>query len=91
MASSTNPIVWTKPGALQQEDAANYVSLSLASFKTRVQTDPDFPKPVQLGPRRVAFLTDELDAWLQSRPRSALLPPEGCGYGRAGKPAAASN
>nr|WP_236884150.1 AlpA family phage regulatory protein [Devosia sp. A16] len=27
----------------------------------------DFPQPVELGERRIAFVRDEFDAWLQAR------------------------
>ncbi len=33
------------------------------------QTDPTFPKPVQLSPRRIGYYEDEWSAWLASRAR----------------------
>jgi prophage regulatory protein len=84
-------VVTTKPGALELRDAAVYTSLSVSLFQQQVQKDPDFPKPVQLAARRVGWLIGELDAWLASRPRSSCLPPPGSGYGRKGKPQAASS
>lgn len=75
-----------KPAALALESAAAYLSLSVSLLQQLAQREPDFPKPVQLSARRVAWLTAELDAWLSSRPRSQNLPPVGTGYGRAGKP-----
>ena len=77
-------IVTTKPGALALEAAAAYVSLSPSLLQKQVQQG-DFPKPVQVSTRRVAWLTTELDAWLASRPRSQCLPPKNSGYGRRGK------
>lgn len=84
-------VITTKPGALELRDAAVYTSLSVSLFQQQVQSDPDFPKPVQLTKRRVAWRTVELDHWLATRPRSNCLPPPGSGYGRNGKPQAASS
>ena len=37
----------------------------------RKSRDPadDFPAPVQLGPNAIGWYEDEIDAWLESRPR----------------------
>lgn len=37
----------------------------------RKSRDPndDFPAPVQLGPNTIGWYEDEIDAWLESRPR----------------------
>lgn len=78
-------IVTTKPAALVLKDTAVYVGLSPSIVQQKSKQDPDFPKPVQLSDRRVAWRTAELDAWLASRPRSTCLPPVGSGYGRRGK------
>jgi prophage regulatory protein len=79
-------VVTVKPAALELKDAAVYVSLSVGLVK-ELSKDPKsgFPLPVQLAKRRVAYRTDELDAWVRSRPRSSNLPPEGSGHGRKGK------
>lgn len=84
-------IITTKPGALSLEQTAEYLSLSPTLVKQNAQTDPEFPKPVQLSARRVGWRTAELDAWLASRPVSQCLPPVNSGYGRRGKPATASS
>lgn len=34
-----------------------------------VKYEPDFPKPIKLGANCVAWRLDEVDAWLESRPR----------------------
>lgn len=83
-------IVTTKPAALMLDAAAAYLSLSPAMVQQMAQSDDDFPKPVQLSLRRVAWRTDELDAWLAKRPRSSVLPPKGSGYGRKGAAADSS-
>ena len=84
-------VVTTKPAALELAAAAAYLSLSPSVVQQLAQQDGDFPKPVQLSARRVAWRTAELDAWLDSRPRSQCLPPPGSGYGRRGKGATESS
>lgn len=91
MDANTPAIVTTKPAAMALDDAAAYLSLSTSLLQQQAQTDPTFPKPVQLSTRRVGWLTSELDAWLATRPRSNCMPPAGSGYGRKGKPQAASS
>ena len=34
--------------------------------------DDDFPAPIQLGPNSIGFFQDEIDAYLESRPRGHL-------------------
>ena len=36
--------------------------------KSRDPDDP-FPAPVQIGPNSIAFYEDEIDLWLETRPR----------------------
>ena len=31
--------------------------------------DDDFPAPIQLGPNSIGWYEDEIDAWLERRPR----------------------
>lgn len=37
------------------------------------RNDPDFPKPVKLGAACTAWRSDELAAWMDSRPRASLM------------------
>lgn len=78
------------PAVLRLEQAAYYTSLSPALLKQQAQNDPTFPKAVQLTARRVGWRRADLDAWVATREASNILPPEGSGYGRAGKPAGAT-
>lgn len=87
----TRDVVTTKPAALELSAAAAYLSLSPSVVQQLAQQDAEFPKPVQLSARRVAWRTAELDEWLAGRPRSQCLPPHGSGYGRRGKGATASS
>ena len=36
--------------------------------KSRNPSDP-FPSPVQIGPNSIGFYEDEIDEWLETRPR----------------------
>lgn len=36
------------------------------------RNDPDFPKPVKLGATCTAWRSDELAAWMDSRPRALM-------------------
>jgi predicted DNA-binding transcriptional regulator AlpA len=78
-------VIATRPGALSPEAAAEYLSLSLNTMRSVFMQDASAPKPIQLAERRVGYRLAELDAWLASRPVADNLPPDGSGYGRAGK------
>ncbi len=52
------------PRALSQPLAAAYLSLSEGSFRAQVM--PDVP-PIHLTGRRIAWLKEDLDAWLDRR------------------------
>ena len=66
------------PAALDREDAAAYLALSVSTFE-RLVRDGSIPQPRQLASRRVAWLRFELDEWLLSRPVSEQLPPPNTG------------
>lgn len=71
-------IVQVAPAALDKESSATYCALSVSTFEGLVRAG-DAPQPRQLSARRVGWLRVELDQWLQSRPKSELLPPENTG------------
>lgn len=52
------------PRALRAEWAAAYVGLSVTSFRQKVV--PDLP-PIRLTEKRVAWLREDLDAWLDRK------------------------
>ncbi|MEM9762074.1 MAG: AlpA family phage regulatory protein [Pseudomonadota bacterium] len=52
---------------LSYSQAARYLSASRSSLYTMVAENPEFPRPVRLVGRRVGFLIEELDAWLDSQ------------------------
>ena len=52
---------------MREKDAAEYCgSLSISTIRTLI-AQRDFPAPVQLTKNRVAFLREDLDAWLDRR------------------------
>lgn len=67
--------VFIRPSALNLDDAARYCALSTATVE-RLVREGKFPKPRQLSAQRVGYLVRELDAWLEERPVSELLPPK---------------
>lgn len=70
-----------KPLYVDLPTAAIITALSESSIQRQVR-EGDFPKPRQLGPRRVAWLMREVEAWAEDRPVSDLLPPENTGKGK---------
>lgn len=52
------------PRALSEPLAASYVGLSASTFRAHVA--PDVP-PISLTGRRIAWLREDLDAWLDRR------------------------
>lgn len=76
------------PIVLDVEGTCAYTSLSESTIQqlTRDRSS-GFPQPRKLSGRRVGYLVRELDAWIESRPISDLLPPPNTG---AKKPRASS-
>lgn len=70
-----------QPAALNLNDAALYVALSTSTVQLLMRGG-DFPQARRLSAGRVAFLVRELDAWLESRPIAAMLPPPNTGHRR---------
>ncbi|WP_213780114.1 AlpA family phage regulatory protein [Caballeronia sp. dw_276] len=52
---------------LRPSKAAEKLDIGLSSLWAKAKTDPDFPKPVKLGPGTTIFIEAELDAWVQKR------------------------
>lgn len=42
-------------------------SLSRSSAYVLMRDDPDFPQPVKVGARRIAFVESEVNDWVASR------------------------
>lgn len=79
-------IVHTPPLFLARANAAAYLSISESMLDALVARGAA-PKPRKISPGRSAWLLEELAEFGRSLPESDLLPPPGCGYGRAGKAA----
>lgn len=69
-------IISIQPGALDRETAATYVGLSVTTMEVETQAGR-FPKPRQIGARRVVWLREELDTYLRSLPVSTIKPGPG--------------
>lgn len=81
-------IVQIRPLYLARPDAAAFLAISVSTLDNLVARGA-LPKPRKLSAGRTAWLVEDLETWGRERPESDLLPPENCGYGRAGIPAAA--
>lgn len=86
MKAPTAPIVHIRPLFLQRPDAARFLAIS-ESLLDELVARGQAPKPRKLSKGRTAWLVEDLETWGRTLPESDLLPPEGAGYGRAGKPA----
>ncbi|MCJ7995885.1 AlpA family phage regulatory protein [Rhizobium cremeum] len=55
-----------KPRLMNPKEAAEATSLS-RTLLTLMATEGQFPKPVQLTERRIAFVRAEVEAWIDQR------------------------
>lgn len=53
---------------LKGKSLYSYLGCSNATFHRHFRNDPEFPKPVRLG-ASFGYLRDEVDTYLESRPR----------------------
>ena len=67
------------PIAVDKEDAARLVTLSVGTLERLVQQG-DFPKPRLVSQRRVAWIVSELTEWLHNCPVSDLPPVANSGH-----------
>ena len=79
-------IISIQPAALDRETAAAYVGLSVTTMEAEAQAGR-FPKPRQIGARRVVWLREELDAHLRALPVSTIKPGPGRQAPQAGSTA----
>ena len=61
MSATDQPIFWRLP------DVTNRLGLCESSIRRLRKTDPDFPSPVQLTKRAIAWRRDEVEAWAEAR------------------------
>lgn len=55
-----------KPPLMAPKEAAAATSLS-RTYLTMMAANGDFPKPVQLGERRIAYVRAEVEDWISDR------------------------
>ena len=60
----------TNPELISFAAAEKLLSKSRSWIHQRIRTDPEFPKPIQIGPHSVAFKRSELIVWIDSLPRA---------------------
>ena len=70
---------------IRKERAAEVLDTSVSNFESLVQSGIA-PKSRLLGARSVRWLLSEIEEFARNLPLSDLAPPDGSGYGRAGKP-----
>ena len=61
---------------LRLSDVIEAVCLSKPTIY-RLIKDRGFPQPVRIGPRAVRWRADEIDAWVEGRPRATGDGPRG--------------
>lgn len=71
-------MITLRPGAIEKERAAQFVSISVSTLE-KLQREGQFPRPRLLSDKRVGYLVRELEEWLESRPVSEQLPPPNTG------------
>jgi len=52
---------------IRPKTVAQKLAVSTRTVWYKVDTDPAFPRPVQVGPHTTAFVESEIDAWLRER------------------------
>jgi predicted DNA-binding transcriptional regulator AlpA len=56
------------PVALDARASAAFIGVSERKFQYLRAQDPSFPSGRQIGPKKILFIVDELDAWIRSQP-----------------------
>jgi prophage regulatory protein len=62
--------VTTPVRILRIADVCEIVGICRASIYNWMKTDPAFPKPVRIGTRNIGFRSDEVAAYVESRPKA---------------------
>ena len=53
---------------LSQKETAKYCNLSISTLK-RLRKIDDFPQPVQISERRIGYFLNDIEDWINSRPK----------------------
>ena len=56
---------------LRIEEVAGFLNVSRRHIYKMMQV-ADFPKPIKLGPQAARWRSDEVEAWIASRPRGTM-------------------
>ena len=62
--------------ALSFRETSLKTSLSRAELDRRVKDDPSFPRPLNVGPRRKAFMLSDVMGFLERRASAAVVEDE---------------
>jgi prophage regulatory protein len=54
---------------LNTDEAARKLGCHKITLWTWMKKIPDFPRPIRISPNKIAFFDDELDTYIESRPR----------------------
>lgn len=60
---------------VQKREAALMLSITVRQLDRIRADDPLFPAPVMLGPRKVRFQVEDIDAYIAARKREPMLTP----------------
>lgn len=61
---------------LDVKGVASKIGLSRSQIYRILKSDPSFPKPIRLSPRRIGWRENEVDSWIDDRPRVGEDPEE---------------
>ncbi len=53
---------------LSQKETAKYCNLSISTLK-RLRKIDNFPQPVQISERRIGYFINDIEDWINSRPK----------------------
>ena len=56
---------------MRKEEVLQYINLSSSTLYYLIDKG-DFPKPIKIGKRTVAWFQEEIDRWINSRPRADI-------------------
>lgn len=79
-------IISIEPAALDKATALVFLGGISESTFDRLVRAKKLPRPRLISSGAARYRVADLRAYLDSCPESDLLPPEGAGHGRAGKP-----
>ena len=60
-----------EPAVLRKPRAAQYIGVSTRQYYNLENSDPTFPRSIQLGPKSRGVLRESLDRWLRAQEAKA--------------------